>query len=42
MSFNQFDDRNMGRIRNEKVSEADEEVVLAERIVTSRSRRTGT
>ena len=33
VSFNQLDDRNMGRIRYEKVSEADGEVVPAEHIV---------
>ena len=33
LSFNQLDDRNMDRIRYEKVSEADGEVVPAEHIV---------
>ena len=33
VSFNQLDDRNMGRIRYQKVSEADGEVVPAEHIV---------
>ena len=33
VSFNQLDDRNMSRIRYQKVSEADDEVVPAEHIV---------
>jgi hypothetical protein len=33
VSFNQLDDRNMGRIRYQNVSEADGEVVPAEHIV---------